>query len=66
MVYTVVLKFVQYNAYKCINFYSCVIDMIVKFYENGISIFLIVTTTTTITTTTTLLLLQLLLQLTLL
>ena len=59
MVYIVVLKFVQYNAYNCINFHSWVIDMILKFYENGFSIFLIVTTTTT------LLLLQLLLQLTL-
>ena len=47
------LKFVQYNAYKCINCHSWVIDMILKFYENCFSIFLMVTTTTTMTTTTT-------------
>ena len=35
MVYMVVLKFVQYNAYKCINFHSWVINMILKFYKNG-------------------------------
>ena len=45
------LKFVQYNAYKCINCHSWVIDMILKFYENVFLIFFIVTTTTTTTTT---------------
>jgi hypothetical protein len=46
-----VLKFVQYNAWICINFDSWVIDKITKFDENVFPIFINFTTTTTTTAT---------------